>query len=100
MNTYYNERGGSRPWRRLRDRVLREEPVCRVHLEGCTIVSTTVNHIVPKAIAPELVMVRSNCQGACKPCNLKLGKKSRAQVARKSVGSSRQQPARALAFFE
>jgi|SRR5262245_5285225 len=102
MNTYYNTRGGSRPWRRLRDKVLREEPTCRVRLPGvCTHISTTVNHIVPKAVAPDLVMERSNCQGACKPCNLALGKKSRAAAVRKRkyVGGS-SSPARALKFFE
>lgn len=99
-NTYYNDRGGSRPWRRFRERVLREEPTCRVRLPGiCTTISTEVNHLVPKAIAPHLVMVRSNCQGSCRACNRHMGKRSRAAVARKSIGGA-STPARALAFFE
>src|SRR5262245_44782786 len=100
-NTYYNERGGSRPWRRLRAQVLKEEPTCRVRIAGvCTVVSTTVNHIVPKAIAPHLVMSRPNCQGSCRPCNLYLGKRSRAQAERKRPRSGGSKtPARALEFF-
>jgi len=101
INTYYNERGGSRPWRRLRARVLKEEPMCRVRLPGvCTGLSETVNHIVPKAVAPHLVMSRTNCQGSCRACNLQLGKRSRSSVARKRAAGGSKAPARALAFFE
>ncbi len=42
------------PWqtreaRKLRARVLREEPTCRLRLPGCTGVSTTVDHIQPQS---------------------------------------------------
>jgi 5-methylcytosine-specific restriction endonuclease McrA len=57
-------------WRRLRDRVVREEPTCRLRFEGiCTVVSTTGDHIIPVTERPELALVRSNVRAACKPCN-------------------------------
>lgn len=60
----------SAAWRRLKDRVVREEPTCRLQFEGiCTMVSTTADHIRPVSTHPELALVRSNCRGACKPCN-------------------------------
>jgi len=89
---HYNSRGGSRPWRRLRERVLREEPVCQLRYEGCTGLSTTVDHTIPKAVWPDGVMVRENCHGACRHCNLVKGKKMRMHRTHK--------PAQALKFFE
>ena len=63
----------TRAWRRLRDQVVREEPVCRLQLPGCTHVSTTADHIIPVSVAPHLAMTRTNIQGACTSCNLKRG---------------------------
>lgn len=61
-------------WQRLRAAVLTEEPTCRIQLPGiCTIVSDTVDHIVPRSIDPTLTMVRSNLRGACRACNSSLG---------------------------
>lgn len=93
-----NSRGGSRPWRRLRDRVIREEPECRLRLPGCTGVSTTADHIVPKSIRPDWVMKRENLRGACQPCNLKRGNKMYMMKTRAIV--QKQVRARALEFFE
>jgi 5-methylcytosine-specific restriction endonuclease McrA len=60
----------TRAWRKLRDRVVREEPTCRLRFTGiCTTVSTTADHITPVSERPELALVRSNCRGACRPCN-------------------------------
>ncbi|WP_104529549.1 HNH endonuclease [Blastococcus saxobsidens] len=55
-----------RPWRRLREQVLREEPVC--YLCGRR-PSTTVDHVLPLSLFPHLAHVRSNLRGACRPCN-------------------------------
>jgi 5-methylcytosine-specific restriction endonuclease McrA len=61
---------GTRAWRKLRDQVITEEPLCSLAIDGvCTLVSTTADHIVTFAEAPELAMVRSNLRGACRPCN-------------------------------
>lgn len=55
-----------RPWRRLREQVLAEEPVCRY----CGIrASTTVDHVLPLSRFPHLAHVRSNLTGACTSCN-------------------------------
>lgn len=60
------------PGRKLRKQVLAEEPTCRLQLPGvCTGVSTTADHIIPQSQRPDLVLVRSNLQGACAPCNRK-----------------------------
>ena len=60
----------TRAWRRLRDQVVSEEPTCQLRFTGiCTVVSTTADHIVPVTAAPELALERSNCRGACGPCN-------------------------------
>lgn len=60
----------TRAWRRLRDQVITEEPTCRLRFPRiCTTVSTTADHIRTVEEAPELALVRSNCRGACTPCN-------------------------------
>lgn len=60
----------TRAWRRLKDQVVREEPTCRLQFPGiCTMKSTTADHIVPVTVDPKLALVRSNCRGACQPCN-------------------------------
>jgi 5-methylcytosine-specific restriction endonuclease McrA len=60
----------TRAWVRLRDRVVREEPTCRLRFPGiCTTVSTTADHIKPVSTHPELALERTNVRGACTPCN-------------------------------
>lgn len=59
----------TRAWRALRDRVVVEEPECRLRLPGCTFASTTADHIKPYKTHPELVFDRDNLRGACEPCN-------------------------------
>jgi 5-methylcytosine-specific restriction endonuclease McrA len=61
----------TRAWRVLRNRVIREEPTCRLHLEGCSGLSETADHIIPRSQAPELTMLRSNLRGVCHACNRK-----------------------------
>lgn len=63
----------TRRWRKLRDRVVREEPVCWLQLESCTRWSTTGDHIIPVEVRPDLALVRSNVRGACGSCNHKRG---------------------------
>lgn len=60
---------GSRAWRALRDRVISEEPLCWLRLEGCTLVSTTADHVTPFRERPDLAMLRGNLRGACLHCN-------------------------------
>ena len=67
-------------WRKLRDRVVREERQCRLRLPGCTSVSTTADHIIPRSQRPDLLMVRSNLRGSCQNCNLQRGDRPLEQV--------------------
>lgn len=64
----------TRAWRKLRDRVVREEPTCRLQIPGvCTHISTTGAHVKPVSTHPELALVRANVRGACGPCNQATG---------------------------
>lgn len=65
-----NDPTKSRAWRKLRDSVIHDEPICWLQLPGiCTRVSTTADHIIPKSVRPDLTMVRTNLRGACLSCN-------------------------------
>lgn len=60
---------GTRAWFVLRDQVVAEEPVCWLRLPGCTLVSTTADHVLTVKDRPDLCMVRLNLRGACHHCN-------------------------------
>lgn len=69
---------GTRAWRKLRDQVVREEPICTLQLdEGCTYWSNTADHIINRADRPDLAMERSNLRGACRHCNYVRGGRDR-----------------------
>jgi len=72
---------GGRPWRKLRDQVVMEEPVCRLRLPGCTIASQTGDHIIPVKYRPDLKLVRGNLRGSCHSCNMKRGTGSPRRMA-------------------
>lgn len=63
-------------WRRLRRLVLDEEPYCKLSLIGCTLVSTTADHIITVKERPDLALIRSNVQGACQGCNYRRNKRA------------------------
>jgi len=84
----------TRAWRTLRDQVIREEPTCRLRFPGiCTTLSATADHITPVTTRPELALVRTNCRGACRPCN-----EARRTVPNESLVLGGQQ-SEALAIF-
>lgn len=91
----------SRRWRVLRARVIAEEPLCQLRLSCCTIVSDTVDHIVPVSYRPDLKYVRANLRGSCRPCNMRRGNRSlsvvRAEDERAQGAKAR--PPVALGFF-
>jgi 5-methylcytosine-specific restriction endonuclease McrA len=64
---------GTQAWRKLAKQAAREEPVCWLAFEGCTVKSTTGDHVIPVTVRPELALIRSNVHGACGPCNYKRG---------------------------
>ena len=64
------QRGYDAAWRRLRDRVLGEEPLCRFcSAAGRVNAAREVDHIRPVATHPELRLVRSNLRPLCTPCH-------------------------------
>jgi 5-methylcytosine-specific restriction protein A len=64
----------STSWRRLRLQVLkRDNYQCQVRLTGCTVVATSVDHIRPVHLCPELGLEPFNCRSACVHCNSVLG---------------------------
>jgi 5-methylcytosine-specific restriction endonuclease McrA len=60
---------GTRAWRKLRDQVVSDEPLCWLRLAGCTTLSTTADHVTPFKERPDLSMLRGNLRGACHHCN-------------------------------
>lgn len=57
-------------WRRVRERVLAEEPTCRVCREqGLDASAVEVDHIVGLAVRPDLAFVRTNLQPLCTRCH-------------------------------
>ena len=74
----------TRAWRKLRDQVVREEPLCRLRLDVCTGYSQTADHILTVKSRPDLAMVRSNLQGACHRCNWKRNSKPLSALERSS----------------
>lgn len=67
----------------------------------CRGVSTTVDHIVPLSVAPELAHVRTNLRGACGPCQFAGGARI-TNAKRKGYRPTPQAntPARSCAFYE
>ena len=56
-------------WQKLRDRVLRREPVCRQCGRNA---STEVHHIEPVTKAPHLALAWTNCLPCCRECHRRL----------------------------
>ncbi len=54
-----------RPWRRIREQVLRRDPYCTIRGPKCTGISTTVDHIIPLSVRPDLAHEMTNLRGAC-----------------------------------
>lgn len=59
------QRGYDAAWQRLRALVLAEDDVCY----WCGKHATTVDHLIPHSLAPELRLERSNLVPACHACN-------------------------------
>ncbi|MBB3041009.1 5-methylcytosine-specific restriction endonuclease McrA [Nocardioides soli] len=85
----------TRAWRALRDRVVSEEPTCRLRIVGvCTTVSTTADHIIPVPERPDLAMERTNHRGACASCN-----RARSNLPDSALVKDSARPAPALEIF-
>jgi 5-methylcytosine-specific restriction endonuclease McrA len=88
----------SHKWRKLRAKVIADEPYCQLRLPGCLVLATCVDHIIPRSLRPDLEMTRSNLASACKPCNDLKGDRQMNDVAALPRGTTGSRPA-ALAFF-
>ena len=65
-----DKRVTGRRWGTLRRSVLREEPMCRLQLAGCTTFAEEVDHIVPLSLGGHPTD-RSNLQPLCHSCHVK-----------------------------
>lgn len=63
------ERGLGAAWRRVRAMKLRRDPICQIRTHCNGALATTVDHIIPRSKRPDLCLVWSNLQSACKDCN-------------------------------
>lgn len=61
----------TRSWRKLRDSVIYEEPLCTINLEVCTGWTETADHVIPVIERPDLALTRRNLRGACHACNMR-----------------------------
>lgn len=43
--------------------------ICSLELEGCTIIATTGDHVIPKSERPDLAFDVTNGRPACRRCN-------------------------------
>ena len=84
-------------WKTLALQVVREEPICWLRLPGCTIRSTTADHIIPVSRRPDLLLVRANCRGACRSCNTR---RHSLPVSQLPALRGRRHRAPALALFD
>jgi 5-methylcytosine-specific restriction endonuclease McrA len=74
-----------RPWRRIRALILKRDPYCTIRGPKCKHYSTTVDHIIPLSVRPDLAHEMTNLRGACGPCNYAGGARitnARARAAR------------------
>lgn len=60
----------TRQWRICRELQLHRQPLCEICTQaGIETIATVVNHIVDRAVAPELTYTPSNLQSLCAPCH-------------------------------
>jgi hypothetical protein len=59
----------SRRWRAISRTTVHAHPICHLRLPGCTVRSTTADHIIPASLRPDLFFEPSNTKGACRNCN-------------------------------
>lgn len=87
---------GDRAWKVLAKQVINEEPLCYLRLMGCSVVSTTADHVIPVKARPDLTMERANLRGACAHCNNVKGARPLDAVLRETTVIT---DSPALAFF-
>lgn len=86
------QRYNSAAWKAIRLRVITEEPTCTLHLPGCTIRTTTADHIQPVATHPHLFLTRANLRGACAHCNTARAARDGATSTKRNIKANRNRP--------
>jgi 5-methylcytosine-specific restriction endonuclease McrA len=69
----YDHIYADRRWPWLSRQVRAEEPLCRLKLPGCTVVTEVADHVRPHRGDERLAFDRDNLQGACRACNSRKG---------------------------
>ena len=65
-------------WQRLRNRIIRNEPLCReCKRKGLTVPATVVDHIERARVRPDLFYTESNLQPLCDKCHNKKSARER-----------------------
>jgi 5-methylcytosine-specific restriction enzyme A len=63
-------RGYDHSWRKLRDRFVRQHPLCsRCETAGRIVAATMVDHVIPIAIAPDRRLDETNMNSLCDQCH-------------------------------
>lgn len=76
------KRKRGKAWRTLSRKVRSAEPWCRICREqGRERGATETHHIVPVAVNPKLMFVRSNLMPVCRECHVELHRNPTAPVA-------------------
>ena len=88
-------------WKKLRLQVIREEPLCRLRLDGCTVRSDTADHIITVKDRPDLRYCRANLRGSCQSCNRARGARplSAVRAEQELIRPKSTKRAAALEFF-
>ena len=82
-DTFY----GCKHWRRLRRWHLNRHPLCEACAElGLVVPATEVDHIIPRAVAPELRYDTSNLQALCKGCHSRKTRQDAKSKREKEIG--------------
>lgn len=65
-----SKRGYDGAWEKLREVVIKSEPLCRrCRAKGKLNLAEEVHHVIPIRERPDLRLVRSNLEPLCRPCH-------------------------------
>lgn len=97
----YNKLIHSNKWRKLRERVLKDNPLCvKCESEGRITLAEQVHHIIPVESAAtdrritQLMFSYSNLQGLCAPCHVLIHKELKSKSSENIKANQRRQTER------
>lgn len=84
---YDHSRLGGRPWQKLRERMLREHPLCQLcEQRGRVTVATSLDHRIPRSKEGG-TDDESNLQTVCEPCHARKSLLDRGFRVRPRIGA-------------